>query len=223
MEYNLYNLTIASFLMMGLNLMFGNGASMCGLPAGDGSKQFGMGLIAYAIAHHLVPSQDAPRRHSSLAFILFAFFMNGNFTKESKLVVLLLAVFNFMSGDYSKPVTRVEGSAKQRAFFIFFNFAWACQFVIYMMKPNDWPYYNSDDKSVYLLSILFLSWCSENLSNPPTSTAAGLKTFFWVIILTNIGSIIFMHGMQFAEWKDVNKDVWVNYIVTSAIAYYAAM
>ena len=92
-----------------------------------------------------------------------------------------------------------------------------------MMKPNDWPYYNSDDKSVYLLAILFLSWCSENLSNPPTSTAAGLKTFFWVIVLTNVASIVFMHGMQFAEWKDVNKDVWVNYIVTSAIAYYAAM
>ena len=108
MEYNLYNLTIASFLMMGLNLMFGNGASMCGLPAGNGSKQFGLGLMAYAIAHHLVPSQDSQKRHGSLAFILFAFFMNGNFAKESKLVVLLLAVFNFMSGDYSKPVHELK-------------------------------------------------------------------------------------------------------------------
>ena len=190
--------------------MFGNGASMCGLPAGNGSKQFGLGLMAYAIGHHSAITRRS--KGTDLWLLSYSRFMNGNFAKESKLVVLLLAVFNFMSGDYSKPVTRVEGSAKQRAFYIFFNFAWACQFVIYMMKPNDWPYYNSDDKSVYLLAILFLSWCSENLSNPPTSTAAGLKTFFWVIVLTNVSSIVFMHGMQFAEWKDVNKDVWVSYI-----------
>ena len=223
MEYNLYNLTLASFFAMGLNLLFGNGAAQCGLPASDGSKQFGIGLIAYAIAHHLVPSQDAPKRHGSLAFILFAFYMNGNFTSEMKMVVLALAIFNFMSGDSSKPVTKVEGSTKQRAFFIFFNFVWACQFVIYFMNPSEWPYYESDNKSVYLLSILFLTWVSENTSNPPTSTEAGLKTFFWTILLTNVAGIVFVHNMQWAAWKEANSAVWMNYIVTAAVAYYAAM
>ena len=70
------------------------------------------------------------------------------------------------------------------------------------MKPSDWPYYdNADDKSVYLLSILFLTWVSENTSDPPTSTAAGLKTFFYVILLSNIAAIIFIHGMSWAAWK----------------------
>jgi hypothetical protein len=220
----LYKVTLAAFLLMGLNILFGNGATLCGLPAeSDGAKQFGIGLIAYAIAHHLVPMQDAPKRHGSLAFILFAFYMNGTFTNETKMAVLALAIFNFMGGDSSKAVTQVEGSAKQRAFFIFFNFAWACQFVIYFMKPSDWPYYNADDKSVYLLSILFLTWVSENTSNPPTSTAAGLKTFFYVILLSNIAAIIFIHGMSWAAWKETNDEVWIMYGVTAAFAYYASM
>ena len=221
----LYKVTLAAFLLMGLNILFGNGATLCGLPAeSDGAKQFGIGLIAYAIAHHLVPMQDAPKRHGSLAFILFAFYMNGTFTNETKMAVLALAIFNFMGGDSSKAVTQVEGSDKQRAFFIFFNFAWACQFVIYFMKPSDWPYYgDADDKSVYLLSILFLTWVSENTSNPPTSTAAGLKTFFYVILLSNIAAIIFIHGMSWAAWKETNDEVWIMYGVTAAFAYWASM
>ena len=86
------------------------------------------------------------------------------------------------------------------------------------MKPSEWPYYETDDKSVYLLSILFLTWCSANTSNPPTSTEAGLKTFFWVVILTNVAAILFIHGMQFAAWKEVNNDVWMQYIAT-AVCY----
>ena len=99
----LYKVTLAAFLLMGLNILFGNGATLCGLPAeSDGAKQFGIGLIAYAIAHHLVPMQDAPKRHGSLAFILFAFYMNGTFTNETKMAVLALAIFNFMGETLQK-------------------------------------------------------------------------------------------------------------------------
>ena len=52
---------------------------------------------------------------------------------------------------------------------------------------------------------------------------AGLKTFFYVILLSNIAAIIFIHGMSWAAWKETNDEVWIMYGVTAAFAYWASM